>query len=249
MSTTKAKFVERCEDIVKAKPNYDLGSSDLHNCDCIGMVKYSLKKNNVSFSTTGTNWTIRNQVHNVRKITGVSDLQFGDVVFKAKEPGESGYNLPDKYRKGGSAYNGDLRDYCHIGVVKSVSPLKIIHMTSPTAKTDTAIGKWKFAAELNKAYISDSVDPTPAPTPEPEPTPTPSSDSSEAIVVSENGGYVKLRANPSTKCNLWDKIHPGTKATIVTFGYEWCKVNCGKRKGWYMMTEFLDVIGDGKGKY
>lgn len=249
MSTTKEKFVERCEDIVKAKPNYDPGSSDLHNCDCIGMVKYSMRKNNVSFTTTGTNWTIRNQVHNIRKITSASVLQFGDVVFKAKEPGESGYNLPSKYRTGGSACNGDLKDYCHIGVVKSVSPLKIIHMTSPTAKTDTDIGKWKYAAELNKAYISDGSEPAPTPTPEPTPEPTPTPTSDQAIVVSENGGYVKLRANPSTKCTLWDKIVPGTKATIVTPGYEWTKVNCGKRKGWYMMTKFLDIVGDGKGKY
>lgn len=251
MSTSITKFVERCDDIVKAKPNYDLGSSDLHNCDCIGMVKYSLRKNNVTFSTTGTNWTMRNQVRNVRRITGISDLKVGDVVFKAKEPGDAGYNLPSKYRKGGSAYNGDLRDYCHIGVVKSVSPLKIIHMTSPTAKTDTAIGKWKFAAELDEKYVSGGNTPTPAPTPAPapapEPTPTPTLDT--AIVVSPNGGYVKLRANPSKKCTLYDKIVPGVKVTIVTPGYDWTKINCGNRKGWYMMTEFLDIVGDGKGKY
>ena len=243
MSNSREDFVARCEDIVKAKPHYSLGSSDLHNCDCIGMVKYSTRKNNVSFTTSGTNWTMRKQVSNVRRISSVADLKFGDVVFKAKEPGESGYNLPSKYRKGGSAYNGDLRDYCHIGVVKSVSPLKIIHMTSPTAKTDTSIGKWKFAADLN--CIAGGVAPTPTPTPTPEPEPT----NDKAVVVSENGGYVKLRANPSTSCNLWDKIAPGTKATIVTFGENWCKVDCGKRKGWYMMTKFLDVIGDGKGKY
>ena len=247
MSTTKEKFVERCEDIIKAKPNYELGSSDLHNCDCIGMVKYSLRKNNVSFTTSGTNWTIRNQVKNVRSITSTSDLKIGDVVFKAKEPGDSGYNLPSKYRKGGSADNGDYRDYCHIGVVKSINPLRIIHMTSPTAKTDTTIGKWKVAAELKDQYVSDGVTPAPAPEPTPEPEPTTTSD--QAIVVSPNGGYVKLRANPSKSCNLWDKIVPGTKAKIITPGYEWSKVDCGRRKGWYMMTEFLDIVGDGKGKY
>lgn len=251
MSTSKEKFVERCEDIVKAKPNYELGSSDLHNCDCIGMVKYSLRKNGVSFSTSGTNWTIRNQVRNIRKITGEGVLQVGDVVFKAKEPGESGYNLPSKYRSGGSAYNGDIRDYCHIGVVKSVSPLKIIHMTSPTAKTDTAIGKWKVAAELDSKYVSGGSTATaePVTTPETEPSQDTSASGDEAVVVSENGGYVKLRANPSTSCRLWDKIHPGTRVTIVTPGYDWTKVNCGKRKGWYMMTKFLDIVGDGKGKY
>ena len=176
-------------------------------------------------------------------------MKFGDVVFKAKEPGETGYNLPSKYRKGGSAYNGDLLDYCHIGVVKSVDPLKIIHMTSPTAKTDTSIGKWKYAAELHKSYINDSDESVPAPTPSPEPTPEPSEETCEAVVVCDNGGYVKLRANPSTSCRLWDKLVPGQTVTVVTQGYDWTKVNCGRRKGWYMMSKFLDIVGDGKGKY
>ena len=150
MSTTREKFVDRCMDIVNAKPKYELGCSDLKKCDCIGMPKYSLRKNGVTLTTTGTNWTMRNQVQNVRKITGVSVLRVGDLVFKSREPGQEGYNLPAKYRKGGSAYNGDLNDYCHVGVVKSVSPLRIIHMTGPTAKTDTTIGKWKWAADLNR---------------------------------------------------------------------------------------------------
>lgn len=247
MSTTKDKFVERCEDIIKAKPNYELGSSDLHNCDCIGMVKYGLRKNGVTLKTTGTNWTMRNQVKNVRKITGTSVLQFGDVIFKAKSPGDSGYNLPTKYRKGGKAYNGDENDYCHIGVVKSVSPLKIIHMTSPTAKTDTSVGNWKYAAELKGEYISGGSEPTPTPEPTPEPEPVP--ETSEAVVVSDDGNPVKMRANPSTKCTLYDKLPVGTVVKIVTPGYEWTKIDFGKRKGWYMMTKFLDVIGDGQGKY
>lgn len=250
MSTTADKFVERCEDIIKAKPNYSLGSSDLHNCDCIGMVKYGLRKNGVTFKTTGTNYTMRNQVKNVRKISGASSLQFGDVVFKARSPGDAGYDLPAKYQKGGSAYNGDLTDYCHIGVVKSVSPLKIIHMTSPTAKTDTSIGNWKYAAELKDAYISGgspAPEPEPTPTPEPEPEPTP--ETHEAVVVSEDGNPVKMRANPSTKCSLYDKLKVGTVVTVVTPGYDWTKIDYGKRKGWYMMTKFLDTIGDGQGKY
>ena len=133
MSTTREKFVEKCEVIVKAKPQYKLGCSSTTECDCIGMVKYGLHKNGVEFTTSGTNWTYRNQCDDIRTIHSASDLRFGDVVFKLKEPSEQGYNLPSKYRPGGSAFNGDLNDICHIGVVKSVSPLRIIHMTSPTA--------------------------------------------------------------------------------------------------------------------
>lgn len=237
MSTTREKFVDKCMVIVNAKPVYKLGCSSTKECDCIGMVKYGLHKNGVEFTTSGTNWTIRNQVYNVRDIHSVDDLKFGDVVFKMKTPSESGYNLPSKYRPGGSAFNNDLNDYCHIGVVKSVSPLRIIHMTSPTAKTDTKIGKWKKAACLDKRYISDSEDPVP----ELDPTPTPEPTKDIATVYAESGRYVKMRKEPSTQCRLYEEVPIGATVTIVEFGYEWCKINYGSRRGWYMMTKFLIV--------
>lgn len=235
MSTTREKFVSKCEVIVQAKPVYKLGCSGTMECDCIGMVKYGLHKNGVEFTTSGTNWTFRNQVDDIRVIHSVADLKFGDVVFKLKTPTDTGYNLPSKYRPGGSAFDNDLNDYCHIGVVKSVSPLKIIHMTSPTAKTDTTIGKWKRAACLKSRYISDS----PAPTPEPEPKPTPTEDT--ATVYAETGRYVKMRREPSTKCGLYEEVPIGATVKIVEFGYEWTKIDYGSRKGWYMMTKFLIV--------
>lgn len=236
MATTREKFVGKCDVIVQAKPRYELGCDSTTACDCIGMVKYGLHKNNVAFSTTGTNWTFRNQVEDIRVIRKASDLKFGDVVFKMREPSESGYNLPSKYKPGGSAYNGDLNDYCHIGVVKSVSPLRIIHMTSPTAKTDTSIGRWKRAACLKKQYISDSEEPTPAPV---DPTPPPNEET--ATVYAEHGRWVKMRKEPSTKCRLYDDVPIGATVHIDEFGYEWCKITYGRRKGWYMMTKFLIV--------
>lgn len=242
MATTREKFVEKCEVIVKAKPKYKLGCDSTTECDCIGMVKYGLHKNGVSFSTSGTNWTFRNQVEDIRDIRSASDLRKGDVVFKAREPSETGYNLPSRYKPGGSDYNGDLTDYCHIGVVKSVSPLRIIHMTSPTAKTDTSIGsgisRWRKAASLKKQYISDT-EPTPKPTPEPEPAPAPTKDT--ATVYAPTGKWVKMRKEPSTQCRMYDEVPIGATVTIVTFGYDWCKINYGSRKGWYMMTKFLIV--------
>jgi hypothetical protein len=238
MATTRAKFIDACMDIVRAKPKYQLGCSSLQKCDCIGMVKYGLRKNGVTLTTSGTNWTIRNQVTNIRKITSVSVLKVGDVVFKAKAPGDSGYNLPSKYKRGGSAYNGDLNDYCHIGVVKSLSPLQIIHMTGPTSKTDTVIGKWKVAADLKPQYIDDAApSPTPEPTPDPDPEPTPYKD--KATVYAPTGQYVKMRKQPSTSCGIYDNVPIGSTVTVVSRGYDWTRINYGTRKGWYMMTKFL----------
>lgn len=321
MATTIKKYISKCDDIVKAEPAYVYGKSSLTECDCIGMPKYSFRECGVSFSTTGTNYSARKQVDNLHKISSASNLHIGDVVFKAREPGDSGYDLPSKYRVGGAEYNGDLRDYYHIGTVKSVNPLQIIHMTSPTAKTDTKIGKWGFVAQWKKEYIDD-IDPVPAPEPEPVPepepaepkymvvyaengkpvnmrvkpylnaalvdrvpvggiiewlkedgawayikygnrygwmldcylvdeyTPTPDPDEDvepepddpsgeELTVWAENGRPVKLRAKPSTSCKLYDEIPCGETVILVSAGNEWCKVNYGKRNGWYMMTKFL----------
>lgn len=239
MATTIAKFVARCYDIVLAQPEYDLGSYSKTKCDCIGMVKYGLSQNGVKLETTGTNWTFRNQVKNIRKITSVSVLQVGDVVFKMRSPSDSGYNLPSKYRHGGIAYNGDLNDYCHIGVVKSVKPLRIIHMTSPSAKTDTSIGKWKYAAELLAKYISDYGGLHIPDEPAKQEEPVQVKETETAIVYAPSGKWVKIRQKPSTGCAVWDNVPIGAKVTIVTRGYDWTKINYGRRKGWYMMTKYL----------
>lgn len=255
MSTTRKKFIDKCLDIVEAKPTYKNGASNTKECDCIGMVKYGLRQNGVTLSTTGTNWTFRNQVTNIRQIKSVNDLKVGDVVFKAKAPGESGYDLPAKYKKGGAGYNGDLNDYCHIGVVKKVNPLQIIHMTSPTAKTDTSIGKWKYAADLLSQYLSEETAASgstsggggspAAEAPAPAPVPAPAADQTLPIILTgtvcaDNGKPVKLRQKASTKCNVYDEIPVGTVVTVTTYKDDWCTVTYRNRKGWFMMTKFLE---------
>lgn len=90
----------------------------------------------------------------VRKINDVNDLQIGDIVFKAYEPGDSGYDLPSRYKNGGTYYDGDLKDYYHVGVVTSVRPLHITHMTTPTVKVDTKLGKWGYYGKLS--YLVDA---------------------------------------------------------------------------------------------
>lgn len=264
MSTTKEKFIAKCYEIVLAKPVYVKGHSSKATCDCIGMIKYGLKENGVSFTTSGSNWTFRNQVKNIRRVFNASNLQVGDVIFKALEPGSSGYALPSKYLPGGAGYNGDLNDYCHIGVVKSVSPLEIIHMTGPTAKTDTKIGKWKYAAELKEYYISDSSSETPASTSNTSTSTSTSSsttpatimntqpttesikhETSDAVtygiatVTADTGRWVKMRKEPSKKCSIYDEIPIGATVTVEESGDEWSKISYGKRKGWFMMSKFL----------
>ena len=245
MATTIRRFVDKCYEVYEAQPAYKNGASSLTECDCIGMDKYSFRENGVKFSTTGTNWSFRNQVENIRPIQSEADLNVGDVVFKAYSQGESGWDLPAKYQPGGSGYNGDMNDYYHIGTVKSVNPLQIIHMTSPTAKMDTTLKNkgWDFAANWKKDYISDSPEPEPPTPPDPPEPPTPVE---FATVHSDNGKPVKMRAKPSTGCKLYDELPVGTivtvdqkDCTIDNDGNMWSQISYGTRKGWYMMSKFL----------
>lgn len=237
MATTVEKYLSGCQRVVDATPKYVNGASDLDECDCIGMDKYSFRENGVKFSSTGTNYTLRHQVEDIRPIVGTSDLEVGEVVFKFRKPGEKGYKLPEKYQKGGSDYNGDLNDYYHIGTVMSVYPLRIAHMTTPTAKVDTTIGKWGYAAKWLPQYIK-TYKPTPEPEPIPEPTPEPIPTPETAIVWAENGKPVNMRKRPSRAAALVDKIPCGENVTLIAPNADWCLVQWKNKTG-YMMTEFL----------
>lgn len=247
------RFLEKVQVIKSLNPAYKQpGDGSNGTCDCIGLPIGALKRMGIKWNGIhGCNWAARYAFVSLEPINKLSDLELGDVVLKAYEQGKSGWKLPDRYKKGKAYYNGDLRDYYHAGVVTKTSPnVEITHMTSPRMKVDVnSLGyknsPWRFHGRL-KLLVNAAGGSTPVSTPSSEPVP---SEGSEAVVVSSNGGAVKLRQYPSTSCRTWDKVIPGSKLTIIEPGEKWAKVNYGHRKGWYMMAEFLDVIGDGKGKY
>ena len=83
--------------------------------------------------------------------------------------------------------------------------------------------------------------PSPDPSPEPEPDPDPVPPGTMATVWADNGKPVKMRSRPSTGCNLYDELPVGTEVEIVKYADNWCRVNHGVRKGWYIMTKFLGL--------
>ena len=244
-------FLEKVQVIKRLNPAYKQpGDGSNGTCDCIGLPIGALKRMGLNWTGIhGCNWAARKEFVSLEPINKISDLELGDVVLKAYEPNNSKWNLPSRYRKGKQYYNGDLRDYYHAGVVTQISPtLNITHMTSPHMKVDTNLGSktspWRFHGRLN--LLVKAAGGTIIYKPIDSKTPT---EGAQAIVVSSNGGAVKLRQYPSTSCATWDKIVPGTKVIILEPGEKWAKVDCGRRKGWYMMAEFLDIVGDGIGKY
>jgi len=223
-------FVANVNSVYNHKPKYVLGSDSFTECDCIGMVKRSLKMaGDVANGLSGTNYAARYTIKNMKKITSVSQLKVGDVVLKGRpyDPKDT-YPLPSKYLKGGSHYNGDTTNYVHIGTVTKVNPLEITHMTSPTAKKDTKLGKWNYVGQLPQVSYSDE---------------------SEVVVVVEYatviGGSLNLRKEKNTGSNRITILPAGSRVAVTEHGNEWCKIVYNSFTG-YAMTKYLNFESDGQ---
>ena len=243
------KFLACVAEIAARKPAYrQPGDGSDGTCDCIGLIIGAIRRMGLRWTGIhGSNWAARKEVISLQRIGSARDLQLGDVVFKAYEPGNTRNRLPARYKSGGKYYTGDLKDYYHVGVVTQVNPLRITHMTSPTVRVDTSLGKWAYHGQLRiLVNASGGVSPEPAPEPKDDPAPC---TGSRAIVVAANGNPVRMRQYPSTSCRTWVRLPVGTAVEINAPGEQWAQISYGTRRGWYMMAEFLDVVGDGKGQY
>jgi len=230
MSASISAYLAACEEIVKAKPKYEKGASTLKECDCIGMSKYAFRVCGVKFSSTGTNNSARYQMARFELLTDVAQLVPGAVVFRAKSPGESGYNLPGAYQKGGSKYNGDLTDYTHIGTVVTADPVRIVHMTSPTAKVDTNINRWSYIGEWLPEYVDYSgVQPD-----------TPADGARLAVVVASAGSTVNLRKAASTSSSIVTRVPVGASVYVDGVSGDWAQIKYGAQSG-YIMARYLSL--------
>ncbi len=259
------KFLNMVEKIKSLNPAYKQpGDGSNGTCDCIGLIIGAVRRMGLKWTGIhGSNYAARFAVYNLEYIADLGSLNKGDIVLKAAN--EKGvvklacnagtkshkWDLPTRYKKGNAYYTGDMNDYYHAGVVTQVSPLRITHMTSPHMKVDTNLnGGWNYHGQVKQLVeLAQKELNAPVVMPLPVPKELVPNEGSKAIVVSGNKGPVKLRQYPSTSCRTWYRIPYGTEVTIIEPGEEWAKINVGKRKGWYMKAEFLDVVGDGKGKY
>ena len=234
-------FLEQVDVIYNLHPSYKTGHDGSDGlCDCIGLIKGALRRCDVSpTGLSGTNYAARHTIVGLTKFSSVSQLSVGDVVLKVRDMDDPSMPLPDKYRPGGTDYTGDLTNYTHIGVVDSVTPLRIKHMTSPTTQTDTKIGKWCYKGTL--PHINYSGGDEPVPTPEPEYPTT-------AVVYAENGKPVNMRQGKGTSYKLVCKVPCGDTVDVVQKGSEWSKVQYMEESRWlrtgYMMSSFLIFDGE-----
>ena len=123
-------------------------------CDCVGLIIGALRLEGVDYKGThGSNYFARYCTSGMRRI---SDLKVGDLVYKAKWPGDEGYDLPPRYEDG-----TDTKDYYHIGVVISVEPLSIWHCSGGGMHYDDKIGKWNYCGECTYVNYGEEKKMTP----------------------------------------------------------------------------------------
>ncbi len=152
---TRSEFVTKVAEIADERPTYRLGGDGSDDtCDCVGLCIGALRRGGIEYDydehVHGSNHVARHDAVELWRIDNIGQLRVGDCVLKAREPGDSRWDLPDYYKG-----HPDRLDYYHIGVVTSVDPLRITHMTSPTAKVDTRLGSWEYAMLLKQIHGHD----------------------------------------------------------------------------------------------
>ena len=225
MGITRERFLEKVEEIAQSNPSYKEGRDGSDGtCDCIGLIIGAIRRAGGAWNGIhGSNYAARYEMRELLPVMDAGELCLGDVVYKARTPGQAGYALPERYKN-----DPDQRDYYHVGVVTATSPLEITHCTGPGIVRDTKLGKWTYRGRLEKvAYDSAEGMETMAQT---------------AKVTAMSGSTVKMRSKPSTSDGLYWEVPVGDKVQVAEISGGWAKVRYGDRTG-YMMTEFLDMGG------
>lgn len=214
--------VKRNGDRVTA---YKLGESgDGGLCDCIGLIIGAIRLCGGKWTGVhGTNYAARNEMRSLLRTADASELALGDLVYKAREPGQSGYALPSRY-----AGSSDQKDYYHVGVVTGLEPLEITHCTSVPGgiRRDSRLGQWRFAGRLKGVALPEAGD-----------------EEKEVIPMNANyrvtGGSLNMRYKPSKSEAKMAAIPDGQAVYAVACETPgWMKVTYSGKTG-YCMAEYL----------
>jgi hypothetical protein len=222
---TLIKFLAGLNAIIDSRPIYKLGQDGRNGqCDCIGLIIGAIRRAGGEWrGTHGSNYAARNEM---QSLESSPRLEIGMAMYKYYAPGEAGWNLPAAYSN-----HPDQNDYYHVGVVLSVSPLKIAHCTSWSGgsgiKIDTVIGKWRKGGRLKKV---DHVGAT-----------NPPKEGADLLI-----GYINLpptsnvfhRISPSSSSQWYGRINGGEAVEIVSDSGEWTRVRYGGHDG-YVMSKFI----------
>jgi hypothetical protein len=218
-------FVGKIREIASEQPKYRLGGDGSDGtCDCIGLIIGAIRRAGGQWEGIhGSNWAARNAMEQLNKKLDATQLQIGWAVFKAKAPGESGYDLPSRYDD-----DDERMDFYHVGVVTGVEPLQITHCTSSGAVDGIAMdnkqGAWIYGGPLQIVDYGEEMEKV------------------YAEVTAPSGTTVNMRKTPVPNGTLVDRVPVGDQVEVLSSQLTWTLIKWSGKTG-YMMTKHLKTKG------
>lgn len=222
---TAADLIAVFQQMYREHWRYEWGKAEKGCVDCSGAFRYAFSLYGISYPN-GSNAIARR--YTVGGLLPISQAEPGMAAFKAKEPGEAGYDLPAKYRTGGSACNGDLRDYYHIGLIDTDADYVLnAKGTQYGFCRDKLKGNgWDYVARLKDVdYGGQEMELARV-----------------VLPTGASGSTVNMRRVPSRSSDIIAKVPVGAEVQVAGDSGQWCQIEYNGRGG-YMMSNYLEYLG------
>lgn len=207
---------------------YEWGHHEKGCVDCSGAFVYAFGQLGNYKYPNGSNNIARNYTVD-GKLLPISEAKPGMAAFKAKAPGESGYDLPDKYKKG-----SDLNDYYHIGLVDENVRYVLNAKGEKYGFCRDELTKdngWDCVAYLKGVSYDDSSEEK-------------QMEQKAKVVLPEGktGNTVNMRNIPNTGGSVVMKVPVGSYVAVSEDRGQWCRIRYNNRVG-FMQSNYLEYIG------
>lgn len=233
MEKIKAKtLVREFQTMLSEHWRYERGKAEKGTVDCSGAFVYAYRLHGKTIAH-GSNAIARKYI--AGKLLPVSQARPGMAAFKVKEPGDGGWDLPEKY-----AGDPDQRDYYHIGLIDEDGRHVLNAQSVQAGFTRTDLYRWNAVG-----YLKD-VDYDGADQEQGEGEGEGGDDQQEghemrqAIVTAKSGSTVNVRQAPIVSGKLIDRLPIGALVDVVDDLGDWMKIQYrGDRVG-YMVSNYLE---------
>ena len=200
---------------------YIWGKAEQGCVDCSGAFTYAFRQFGRK-CPHGSNAIARTMI--AGGMLPVSEARPGMAAFKARSPGESRYDLPEKYRQGGSCCNGDLNDYYHVGLVDEDTGYVLNAKGKNSGFCRDRLTKqngWDCVARLRDVGYEGQE-----------------GEKDLEYTAYVTGGALNLRSGPSIEYKCIERMPAGSEVTVLHEEGEWCYVRYRGRNG-YAMKMYL----------
>lgn len=220
MSKIPAASAAKLFEEIIGWPYASPGTNDQRGIDCSGAWVRVYKAFGESVYH-GSNTIYRKHCAATGAIASALDLSVGMAVFKNRRDG-----------KEPAQYHGDgIGNMYHIGCVTGVSPLRIVHATTPVAKLDTAASAWTHWGRMDRVVYDGAPEDPGGSTPTPE---------FQAKVTTQSSP-LNLRKEASTSAALLGELPRGAVVQVLTDPGEWLYVEYKGLRG-YASARYLKKV-------